>query len=95
MRVRMEGDRGEIPCHMHRFQRRMSGGEYQHGLQLAGAFSSDDPGIVPRSVLSFVCCLVFLVDPPRVHAVCTALRNAGAQVIDARIDWEGVVLRSS
>jgi hypothetical protein len=30
-----------------------------------------------------------------VHAVRTALRNAGAQVIDARIDWEGVVLRSS
>ena len=40
----------------------MSGGEYQYGLQLAGAFSGDDPGIVPRSILSFVCCLVFLVD---------------------------------
>ena len=40
-------------------------------------------------------CLVFLADPPRVHAVRTALRNAGAQVIDARIDWDGVVLRSS
>jgi hypothetical protein len=24
-----------------------------------------------------------------------ALHNAGAQVIDAHIDWEGVVLRSS
>jgi D-glycero-alpha-D-manno-heptose-7-phosphate kinase len=40
-------------------------------------------------------CLVFLTDPPRVHAVRTALHNAGAHVIDARIDWEGVVLRSS
>jgi D-glycero-alpha-D-manno-heptose-7-phosphate kinase len=40
-------------------------------------------------------CLVFLADPPRAHAVRTALRNAGAQVIDARIDWEGVVLSSS
>ena len=40
-------------------------------------------------------CLVFLADPPRVPAVRAALRDAGAQVIDARIDWEGVVLRSS
>jgi D-glycero-alpha-D-manno-heptose-7-phosphate kinase len=40
-------------------------------------------------------CIAFLADPRRVHAVRTALRNAGAQVIDARIDWEGVVLRSS
>ena len=60
--VRMYGNRGEIPCRVHRFHRRMSGGEYHHGLQVAGAFSSDDPGIIPRSVLSFVCWLVFLID---------------------------------
>jgi D-glycero-alpha-D-manno-heptose-7-phosphate kinase len=40
-------------------------------------------------------CLVFLAEPPRVQAVRAALRNAGAHVIDARIDWEGVVLRSA
>src|SRR5205807_246373 len=40
-------------------------------------------------------CLVFLADPPRVHAVRAALHHGGAQVIEARIDWEGVVLRSS
>jgi D-glycero-alpha-D-manno-heptose-7-phosphate kinase len=40
-------------------------------------------------------CLVFLADPPRVYAVRTALHNAGAQIIDARIDWDGVVLSSA
>jgi hypothetical protein len=58
----MEGNRGEIPCLVHRFQRRMRGGEDQHGLNLAGALSGDDAGIVPRSVLSLVGGLVFLVD---------------------------------
>ena len=40
-------------------------------------------------------CLVFLAEPPRVHAVRAALRHAGAQIIEARLDWEGVGLRSS
>jgi D-glycero-alpha-D-manno-heptose-7-phosphate kinase len=40
-------------------------------------------------------CLVFLAEPVRVGAVGAALRDAGAQVIDARIDWQGVVLSTS
>ena len=40
-------------------------------------------------------CLVFLAEPPRAGAVRAALHSARAHVIDARIDWEGVVLRSS
>jgi len=37
-------------------------------------------------------CLVFLADPEAVPAVRRALRDAGARVIDAGIDWEGVVV---
>lgn len=37
-------------------------------------------------------CLVFLVEPRRVGSVRDALQQSGAQVIDARIDWDGVVI---
>lgn len=37
-------------------------------------------------------CLVFLAEPDRVRAVRAALRDAGARVIDTRIDWDGVTI---
>jgi len=40
-------------------------------------------------------CLVFLAEPARVPAVRAALANAGARLVDARIDWEGVMVQSS
>ena len=36
--------------------------------------------------------LVFLAEPPRVAAVRAALQGAGARLIDARIDWDGVTI---
>ncbi len=40
-------------------------------------------------------CLVFLAEPVRAPAVRAALANAGARLVDARIDWEGVMVQSS
>jgi len=37
-------------------------------------------------------CLVFLAEPMRVPTLRGALRDAGARLIDTRIDWEGVVV---
>jgi len=37
-------------------------------------------------------CLVFLAEPARVPALRAALRDANARLIDARIDWDGVVV---
>ncbi len=40
-------------------------------------------------------CLVFLAEPARAPAVRAALAAAGARLIDARIDWDGVMIQSS
>ena len=39
-------------------------------------------------------CLLFLVEPERRAAVLGALRDAGGQIIESRIDWDGVVISS-
>lgn len=39
-------------------------------------------------------CIVFLVEPRRVAHVRSALSDAGAQLIEARIDWDGVMVEA-